>query len=162
MIYGFDGAYSNSCLTQETCRLGTKARKNKGTLILLIIQRKWVVRMWKEPLAAATKAVNYHFLLNTLSFLQWTVTYIQVKLTEHLVMNTHTRPHRDIHTQEYMFEQLTGFYLAAAAGSKRMCQKCSVIIHTSDLLSFNPSLKSSFLKSSHTEKTYGKHISTID
>lgn len=26
MIYGFDGAYSKSCLTQETCRSGTKVR----------------------------------------------------------------------------------------------------------------------------------------
>ena len=41
MIYGFDGAYSKSFLTQETCRFETKARGGKkATLILLIIQRK--------------------------------------------------------------------------------------------------------------------------
>ncbi len=89
-----------------------------------------------------------------------------VKSIEYLVMNTHTcsHTHRQAHTQRYryMFKQLTGFHLAAAA-SKRLCQSCCTIIiwrmlsmtvisyllipHL-NLVSFNPGI-------------YSKSISTI-
>lgn len=106
---------------------GKKKYAGKQTLKLLIIQRKYFLsnvekhslwlQLWYQESPAQRQVWNIiffsteHFVLSrgddATQLWEW--------------LNTHT------HTHSYMFEQLTGFHLAAAA-TGRMCQSCSAII----------------------------------
>lgn len=107
---------------------GKKENKyaEKQTLKLLIIQRKYFLsNVEKHPLwlqlwyqeSPAQKQV-------------WNIIFFP---TEYFVLQEVTMPHSygndytNTHTHSYMFEQLTGFHLAAAA-TGRMWQSCSAII----------------------------------
>ena len=82
VIYGFHGVYSRSCLTQETCRLGTKAwekkRRNSNTLDdskrggcgTHILSN---IKIHQNNMQSC--GITF-VLLNTLSFKLWAVTHI--------------------------------------------------------------------------------------